>query len=208
MLTDENRRRGSIGGQRTWAGRPVCAAPGCKRRIGTSRPHAARPDLCAPCERATRANGSPAVVRRDRRLRGQRARSVPARGLTRVEVRVGLTLLAPEGVARPRTRVDCADLDRPCPFVSCRHHLYLDVNPDTGTIKLNFPGLEPHELRETCSLDVADRDGVTLEEIGRILNLTRERVRQIETRALLKVKMDGEVERPIEGRGGVWEDWA
>ena len=30
----------------------------------------------------------------------------------------------------------------PCPFVSCRHHLYLDINPESGAIKVNFPGLE------------------------------------------------------------------
>jgi len=56
---------------------------------------------------------------------------------------------------------------------------------------LNFPDLEPWELEETCSLDVADRGGITLEEVGDILNLTRERVRQVEVRGLLKLKMQG-----------------
>ena len=63
-------------------------------------------------------------------------------------------------------------MPRPCPFVSCSHHLYLDVNPETGAIKLNFPHLEVWEMAETCSLDVADRGGITLEEVGAILNLT------------------------------------
>ena len=73
--------------------------------------------------------------------------------------------------------------------VSCAHHLYLDVNPETGSIKLNFPDLEVWEMKDTCSLDVADRNGITLEEVGEIMNLTRERIRQVEVRGLLKLKM-------------------
>lgn len=88
----------------------------------------------------------------------------------------------------PQTRGECADGPRPCPWVGCKHHLYLDVNEETGGIKLNFPDLEPHEMTETCSLDVAERDGVTLEQVGEILNLTRERIRQIEVRGLVKLR--------------------
>src|SRR5262249_33319259 len=40
---------------------------------------------------------------------------------------------------RPRTRAECKTGPRPCLFVSCKHHLYLDVNPETGSVKLNFP---------------------------------------------------------------------
>ena len=90
--------------------------------------------------------------------------------------------------ARPRSRADCANGPRPCMFVSCKHHLYLDVNPSTGSIKLNFPDKEIWELGETCALDVADRGGITLEEVGGIMNLTRERIRQVETRGLLKLR--------------------
>ena len=90
--------------------------------------------------------------------------------------------------ARPRSRADCVNAARPCMFVSCKHHLYLDVNPSTGSIKLNFPDREIWELNETCALDVADRGGVTLEEVGGIMNLTRERIRQVETRGLLKLR--------------------
>jgi DNA-directed RNA polymerase sigma subunit (sigma70/sigma32) len=66
--------------------------------------------------------------------------------------------------------------------------LYLDVNPETGSIKLNFPDKEVWELEETCALDVAERGGITLEEVGEILNLTRERIRQLEVTALDKMK--------------------
>ena len=73
-------------------------------------------------------------------------------------------------------------------FVSCKHHLYLDVNPETGSIKVNFPDKEIWELAETCALDVADRGGITLEEVGNIMNLTRERIRQVESRGLVKLR--------------------
>ncbi|BDG01719.1 sigma factor-like helix-turn-helix DNA-binding protein [Anaeromyxobacter oryzae] len=89
---------------------------------------------------------------------------------------------------RPRSRADCANGPRPCMFISCKHHLYLDVNPTTGSIKLNFPDREVWELDETCALDVADRGGITLEEVGTIMNLTRERIRQVETRGLSKLR--------------------
>lgn len=101
---------------------------------------------------------------------------------------------------RPRTRAECKDGIRPCPYVGCRHHLYLDVNPENGTIKLNFPHLEVWEMKETCSLDVADRGGGTLDEVGVRLNLTRERVRQIELSAgaLIKAREESEA-----GGGGL-----
>jgi hypothetical protein len=106
--------------------------------------------------------------------------------------------------ARPRTRADCAQGQRPCMFISCKHHLYLDVNPSTGSIKLNFPDKEVWELDETCALDVADRGGITLEEVGTIMNLTRERIRQVETRGLLKLRAVAEDEPripPVVDRG-------
>ena len=89
---------------------------------------------------------------------------------------------------RPRTRQECVNQDRPCLFVGCKHHLYLDVNQDTGSIKFNFPSKEVWEMKETCALDVADRGGITLEEVGEILNLTRERIRQVEVKGLNKLR--------------------
>jgi len=89
---------------------------------------------------------------------------------------------------RPKTRAECQNGLRPCLFVACKHHLYLDVNPETGSIKVNFPDKEPWELEDTCALDVAERGGITLEEVGEILNLTRERVRQVEVAGLQRLK--------------------
>lgn len=90
---------------------------------------------------------------------------------------------------RPRTRADCVDGPRPCLYVSCKYHLYLDVNPRTGSVKLNFPDKELWEIEDTCALDVADRGGITLEEVGAIMNLTRERVRQVETRGVHRMRV-------------------
>jgi hypothetical protein len=95
---------------------------------------------------------------------------------------------------RPRTRADCINGPRPCMFVSCKHNLYLDVNPETGSIKLNFPDKEIWELEHTCALDVAEKGGITLEEVGQIMNLTRERIRQVETRGLMKLREAAEKE--------------
>ncbi len=89
---------------------------------------------------------------------------------------------------RPHSRKDCQKGHRPCLFVSCKHHLYLDVNTETGTIKYNFPDISLFEMKETCALDVADRGGITLEEVGEILNLTRERIRQVEVKGLSKLR--------------------
>lgn len=120
-----------------------------------------------------------------------RCKTIAPTRLTRDERRLSEMMPTPGGVDRPLTRSDCeADPGRPCPWVSCSHHLYLDVNPETGAIKLNFPHLEVWEMAETCSLDVADRGGITLEEVGAILNLTRERIRQVEVRGLSKIKDD------------------
>ncbi len=89
---------------------------------------------------------------------------------------------------RPKKRSECVDSPRPCPFAGCRFHLYLEVNPHTGSSQFTFPELEIEQLDETCSLDVAERDGATLERVGHVLNLTRERIRQIEVRGLVKLR--------------------
>jgi hypothetical protein len=117
-----------------------------------------------------------------------RSKTIAPKRLTRDEKRLSELLVYPDDVERPFTREECRSMQRPCPFVSCSHHLYLDVNQETGAIKLNFPHLEVWEMAETCSLDVADKGGITLEEVGAILNLTRERIRQVEVRGLGKIK--------------------
>ena len=128
-------------------------------------------------------------VRRRRRRTRPRSKTIAMKRLTREELRVGALMYPPVDDIRPTTRAECRGEARPCPWVACKFHLYLDVNPETGSIKINFPDLEPWDMKDTCSLDVAERGGITLEEVGEIMNLTRERIRQVEVRGLLKLKM-------------------
>jgi hypothetical protein len=133
---------------------------------------------------------------------GMKPRSIAKKRLTRAEMALGKELLPYMEYRRPKARSECKDGIRPCPFVSCRFHLYLDVNPVTGTLKLNFPGLEVWEMPFTCALDVADMGGRTLEEVGQILNMTRERVRQLEAKALKTIRKsieEGELDGDSEG---------
>jgi hypothetical protein len=125
--------------------------------------------------------------RRSRRKREIRARTISVKRMTKRELEIGRLLYPEHDYEKPRLRSECVEGARPCPFVSCKHHLYLDVSARTGAIKLNFPDLEVWEMTETCALDIADRGGTTLEEVGAIMNLTRERIRQVEVKALAKL---------------------
>ena len=100
------------------------------------------------------------------------------------------SFLYPERVERPQTRDDCRDGIRPCPFVSCKWHLWMDVTP-SGTITHNFPGVEPWDLNPSCALDVADSGPFGLEDVGAVLNVSRQRVDQIVKAALPKLAEKG-----------------
>jgi hypothetical protein len=132
--------------------------------------------------------------RRKRRSRA-RARTISIRRLSKAELNRGRELFPETDYWKPKSRSECKDMDRPCPFVSCKYHLFIDVHPVRGSIKLNFPDIEIWEMTETCALDVADRGGITLEEVGEIMNLTRERVRQVETAGLARLQEYRDVDR-------------
>jgi len=125
--------------------------------------------------------------RRSRRKRDVRARTISVKRMTKRELEIGRLLYPETDYWKPRTRAECAEGPRPCPFVSCKYHLFIDVSAKTGAIKLNFPDLEVWDMNESCALDVADRGGTTLEDVGAIMNLTRERIRQLEVKALAKL---------------------
>lgn len=109
----------------------------------------------------------------------RRSRTIALYRVTRLESKV-LALLYPEKVTgRPRTRAECINGQRPCPYVSCRYHLYLDVDPKGGSVRMNFPATEVWDLEHSCSLDLADGGGMTLDRVGEAMNVTRERARQI-----------------------------
>lgn len=98
----------------------------------------------------------------------------------------------------PKTRAECVDGPRPCPWVRCKYHLLIDVK-EKGGLVVNFEtGLRTlstrrsldeewldaaverlDTMKHTCVLDVADQGEHTLEEVGELYGLTRERIRQI-----------------------------
>jgi hypothetical protein len=137
---------------------------------------------------ATSATAITREQRRSRRKREIRARTISVKRMTKRELEIGRMLFPETNYYKPNARGECAEGARPCPYVSCKHHLFLDVSARTGAIKLNFPDLEVWEMNESCALDVADRGGTTLEDVGAIMNLTRERIRQVEVKALAKLQ--------------------
>ena len=144
--------------------------------------------LARKAQAATSATAITREQRRSRRKREIRARTISVKRMTKRELEIGRMLFPETNYYKPKTRNECAEGARPCPYVSCKHHLFLDVSARTGAIKLNFPDLEVWEMNETCALDVADRGGTTLEDVGAIMNLTRERIRQVEVKALAKLQ--------------------
>ena len=142
--------------------------------------HALRREV--PVERPPEAPRRPRVRARTESMRRFSRRELDAGRMAAPEAE-----LAPYYEMRPKKRSDCLNGEnaaRPCPWLSCRFNTYLDVNEETGSITTNFPDLDIDEIPETCALDIADRGGITLKEVGEIMNLTRERIRQIETRGL------------------------
>src|SRR4051794_23715469 len=78
-------------------------------------------------------------IRRRRRRTRPRSKTIAMKRLTREELRVGAAMYPPVDIPRPTSREQCREEVRPCPWVACKHHLYLDINPETGSIKINFP---------------------------------------------------------------------
>lgn len=78
----------------------------------------------------------------------------------------------PDPLPAPKMRQDCLqggpNEARPCNRI-CRYRL-------------------EESATESCVLDMADKGGMTLEEVGEVMGITRERVRQIEEVALFKLK--------------------
>lgn len=116
----------------------------------------------------------------------RQAARIGMRRLTVTEKRIA-ALLYPERTYRPQTRGDCINGVRPCPFVSCRHHLALEVENRGESIRLDRPHEELWDrTAPSCSLDVVDEnpDGLTHDEIGEILGVTRQRAEQEVSRAM------------------------
>lgn len=137
----------------------------------------------------------PELAHGRRKRTGLRSRTISIRRIHKRALARRRLLYPDDPHWRPKTRGDCGGIERPCPFVTCRYHLYVDVHPVRGSIKFNFPELEVWEMTETCALDVAERGNSSLEEVGSIMNLTRERVRQVQTRALGALEIVDDADR-------------
>jgi hypothetical protein len=106
-------------------------------------------------------------------------------------------------IPRPKTRAECRDEARPCPWVGCRHHLLLEVAKTRPTAKESRamlggrrPGLRSSAAAEivrawideavellsympyTCSLDVVDAfpDGLSPRRVGWLLAVTEQAI--------------------------------
>jgi hypothetical protein len=102
---------------------------------------------------------------------------------------------------RPRTRGECQDGPRPCPWISCAMHLAFDPHEETGNLKCTRPDLdlENHPenmvyMRDTCALDIADRveESEELLEwscVAQALNVSIERARQIASSGLQALRV-------------------
>lgn len=125
---------------------------------------------------------------------------------------------------RPKTWGECQGIKTDCPFVTCKYHLALDVTPggslavvgvDSWPERDSTTGSQTETERidyrvdavvryvnsgkPTCALQVAEDGPTTLEDIGDLIGVTRERVRQIEGLAMLAMRDEARYLR-----GAVW----
>jgi hypothetical protein len=94
---------------------------------------------------------------------------------------------------RPRTREDCAGVLRPCPYVTCRHNLFVDgTEGKDGRSYLKKSCAEPDQMdpKSSCVLDVVEDnpDGMSQGDVARAMGLTQQRVDQLERSASEKLK--------------------
>lgn len=86
--------------------------------------------------------------------------------------------------AFPKTRGECEDGERPCPFATCRYHLSREVLQDRhgNEYVVETKGWTPE--KPSCALDVADDGPKSLQYVSDLLGVNRMRVLQIERRAI------------------------
>lgn len=94
---------------------------------------------------------------------------------------------------RPRVRSECVDGFRPCPWLSCRHHLGADVLP-SGRLKEPNGDAWIYGEVPSCSLDLADRGKQPLDVVGKALGVKLVRVGQLERDAFAHLYAGGDLE--------------
>ena len=94
------------------------------------------------------------------------------------------------GFIKPTCRSECSGVPRPCPFVTCRYNLFLDVT-ERGEIRYNYAGTEPGEMdpKASCALDVVDsfdysKGPLPQERLAELVGCSRDTVTSVIQKAL------------------------
>jgi hypothetical protein len=104
---------------------------------------------------------------------------------------------------RPMTRGECEAGPRPCPWVSCRYHLAVDVTATQA--RFIRPELPVENMADTCALDVAVQrpEGLRQEDVAAILDLSIESIRQTEIASRAGMRLaGGPALRALHAEGG------
>jgi hypothetical protein len=109
--------------------------------------------------------------------------------------RLGGKLIVPERPDRPKTRADCAGGVRPCPWVSCKYHLFLEVRQNGSIAYPQGQDLDALErMPQSCVLDVAEQGGASQTDVGKALNASMQMASLVELAALAKLTLDPDLE--------------
>lgn len=87
----------------------------------------------------------------------------------------------------PQARADCRGGPRPCPFVSCKFHLFLLVDPKKSTVSHRVEAADIWEMPFTCALDIAEMGGGEFRRVSRVLNLSEEYTLALHNAAVGKI---------------------
>lgn len=90
---------------------------------------------------------------------------------------------------RPLYRGECETVPRPCPWIGCRHHMGItEYRRENGSLRIATDDPTTLDPAASCSLDLAELGGMTLQQVGDALGITRERARQIQAAAERKIR--------------------
>lgn len=87
----------------------------------------------------------------------------------------------------PQARSDCRGGPRPCPFVSCKYHLFLVIDPRKATVSHRVDASDIWEIPFTCALDIAEMGGAEFLRVSKVLNLSVEYTLTLHNAAVSKI---------------------